>query len=147
MDFSDNKYCVTCKGECCKTMGCHLSPEDINVAITYEALKELLDTGNYSIDWWEEYELSGIGKVNGYFLRVRNVDGPIVDPSWGGKCKLLTEQGCSLSFNERPKGGRMLLSKKGALDRCYQYYTKKQCADDWAKYYDILSRLVVEYDG
>ena len=46
-------------------------------------------------------------------------------------------------YLNRPKRGRMLLAKENG--KCKSYYTKKQCADDWYKYYDLLSRLISEY--
>lgn len=141
--FINNNPCKACGGKCCKGMGCHLSPEDIKTQITYETLKELLQTGNYSIDWWENYEVEGKYPVNGYYLRMRNKDAKIVDPSWGGECALLTEHGCPLKFEERPKGGRMLEAKENS--KCVQHYSKKECADDWFKYYVILNQLVTDY--
>lgn len=133
-DFKNNFPCKECDGSCCKNMGCHLSPDDdLKQPITYESLDALLKTGNYSIDWWESYYSGRYDdEVNGYFIRVRNKNAPIVDPSWGGECSLLTETGCLLSFEDRQKGGRLLLADCNG--RCKQYYSKKDCADDWFKY-------------
>lgn len=140
-DFRNNIFCKECGGKCCKRMSCHLSPDDIKCEITYEALKQLLETGDYSIDWWECYEKEDGDEVDGYFIRVRNKNGGIVDPSWGGECSLLTDGGCSLHFEERPKGGRMLLCKTTHDGECISHYPKKDCADDWIIYYEILWKL------
>ena len=122
-----------------------LSPDDIRGEINFENLKKLLDTGKYSIDWWEGYESEKYGCINGYFIRMRNENSPIVDPSWGGTCVLLTDKGCPLTFEERPKGGRMLACKETPWDECICYYTKKDCADDWNKYYELLTKLCSHY--
>ena len=55
----------------------------------------------YQFDYWEGDEFGG--KV-GYFLRPQTIKskGVLVDPSWGGTCVFLTEQGCSKTFEERP---------------------------------------------
>ena len=138
--YENKELCKKCGGECCKTMGCHLSPEDIKEKITFEALEKMIETGIYSIDWWEGYETPDGQEVNGYFLRMRNVHSNIVDPSWGGRCIMLAEDGCELKYEDRPRGGRLLIpNEEGG---CVSQYNKKQCADDWFKYYDILSDLV-----
>ena len=123
--------CKTC-GSCCKTMGCHYSPDDFK-EINYEYLKSEIEKGHISIDWWED-------NPNRYFLRIRNVDADAVDPSWGGRCSLLTENGCPLPFEKRPKGARFLDAKQSG--DCDQGYGKKACADDWYAYDEILVKLV-----
>ena len=139
-DFKNNDYCKKCKGTCCKRMGCHLSPEDINGDITYDKLKRLLDTGNYSIDWWE-------GEESLYYIRMRNKNANIIDPSWGGECVLLTENGCSLNFENRSKGGRMLLARINEFEKCKDYYSKEDCVHDWQQYSNILKKLFDEFNS
>jgi hypothetical protein len=119
-------------------MGCHLSPEDIKVEITYKNLINLLNTGRYSIDWWEAFELNGKA-VNGYYIRARHVNKGIIDPSFGGVCALLTDNGCSLCYEDRPKGGRFLISD--VMLNCKTEYEKFDSAKDWSKYWDILNKL------
>lgn len=91
--YESKDICKKCGGNCCKSMGCHFSPEDIKGEVTYDKLKLLLDTGNVSIDWYEgnpfieeqSYFTSFFGNfMKVYYLRIRNVDAPIVDGSWGG---------------------------------------------------------------
>ena len=143
-DFKKNDICKTCKGRCCKNMGCNLSPDDIEGDVSYDSLKNLLNTGLYSIDWWESYQTKNNEITNGYFIRARNKNSNIVDPSWGGECVMLTGTGCPLSFEKRPKGGRYLVAANNINDDCIEYYDKKECADDWFKYYEILYKLVDE---
>lgn len=149
-ELTDYDICKKCGGDCCKAMGCHLSPEflgDLDPDKDYEEIKnkikELLDTGNYSIDWWngDTEDIKELGIVP--YLRIRNVCSPIIDASWGGRCKLLTDNGCSLSFEDRPKGGKYLIPNNE--DDCEAKYDKKQSAKDFRKYHNILEDLIDEY--
>ena len=136
--MENKEICSKCKGKCCKTMGCHYSPKDFE-EISFEYLMSQIDKGYISIDWWEGNPFKDDRNIHrAFFLRVRNVESPIVDPSWGGVCILLTEDGCPLSFEERPKGARLLIS---SANKCKSLYTKENCCIDWIKYHDILEDL------
>lgn len=142
LEPNDNSLCTECGGECCKSMGCQLSPEDIKGGVTYENVKSLLESGKYSIDWWDKDEKFGEYAI---FIRARHVDADVIDPSYGGTCVMLTETGCSLSYDDRPKGGREL--RAHPLHMCDDSgYTKLQSAKDWFEYRDILKVLFDEYN-
>ena len=134
-EFEATEICTKCQGKCCKHMGCHFSPEDFE-EISYDALKAEIDKGHISIDWWE-------GDRPEFFLRMRHVNAPVVDPSWGGRCILLTDEGCPLPFDKRPLGARALEPRKDF--RCKTHYSKENCKNDWKKYEDILKKLYKEY--
>lgn len=135
--FAKTEQCNICRGACCKHMGCHFSPRDFK-EISFESLKAEIETKGYiSIDWWENWE-----DGPEYFLRMRNVGGDIIDPSWGGVCVLLTENGCPLSFEERPLGARALQPRFTYDGPCESYYTKEDCKNEWKQYSDILRELV-----
>lgn len=76
-EFKSTKACAKCGGSCCKNMGCHFSPDDFD-EISFDALKSEIDKGFISIDWWEESDGG-----ESYYLRIRNVNAPIVDPRVG----------------------------------------------------------------
>ena len=142
--IENKELCSKCKGVCCKRAGCHLSPDDViklKGSITRIGLYELLKTGNYSIDWWDGFEVK---KDNfhgkGYYLRMRHVGANIIDPSWGGVCVLLTDNGCPLSYDNRPKSGRLLVPDKNY--NCITPYSKYDSVCDWYKYWKILNELV-----
>lgn len=137
------EICRECEGSCCKEMGCHYSPDDFK-DLSFESLKKEIDKGYISIDWWEGNPFDDNREINkAYYLRIKNVGANIVDPSWGGECILLTNDGCKLSYNKRPKGGRMLIPD--AYGPCESKYSKQEAARDWYKYRDILSKLVKHY--
>lgn len=140
--MENKEICSKCKGKCCKTMGCHYSPKDFE-EISFEYLMSQIDKGYISIDWWEGNPFEDNRNIHrAFFLRVRNVESPIVDPSWGGRCSLLTETGCSLTYNERPTGGRLLIPGE---KNCVPKYTKEDCVKEWYKYNDILIKLYENY--
>lgn len=132
--YEATEECAKCKGRCCKFMGCHFSPSDFP-EITFEALKIEIEKGLISIDWWEDDEPQ-------YYLRMRHKNAPIVDPSWGGECILLTDKGCPLPFDKRPLGARALKPRETAFGDCITSYTKEQCKDEWQQYDNILQELV-----
>lgn len=134
------ELCSKCKGKCCKSMGCHFSPDDFE-DLSYKGLKKEIDKGYISIDWWEGNPFDSDKREyipRALFLRIRNRNADVVNASWGGVCSLLSDTGCTLSYDKRPKGGRDLIP---AEPECKITYTKDQCARDWYKYDDILKRL------
>jgi len=135
--------CSKCQGKCCKNMGCHYSPRDFK-QIDVKTLKKLIDEGNTSIDWWEGdiFDKDDKGRDRTYYLRMRNKNSKIIDPSWGGECILLTEEGCSLSFYNRPMGGRGLIPNE---KDCIDEYSKEDCCKEWYPYQNILEFLVGMY--
>ena len=138
-EYKPSSYCAKCKGECCKHMGCHFSPSDFK-EISLEYLQSRIEEGYISIDWWEEMD----GDPS-YYLRMRHIGAPVVDPSWGGRCILLTDKGCPLSFEERPLGAKALHPARCASEECINHYSKEQCKDDWKQYSSILNRLVEHF--
>ena len=145
---TNSKLCSECGGKCCMRCGCHFNPNDFK-DISYETLKAEIEKGYISIEWVDGEAVLRPGGV--YILRVRNVGKPIVDNSYDrSPCILWSEKnGCKLSYEKRPLGGRLLIPMKG-----YDYFTKKEeymchneydidaCFDDWAKYQEVLRKLV-----
>lgn len=142
------KLCTECNGRCCKSMGCHYSPEDFK-DISYESLKKEIDKGHISLDWWEgnPFDSDKDDEIKrAIYLRTRHIYSPIVDPSYGGVCSLLKEDSCSLSYEERPRGGRDLIPSEDFINyKCNDLYNKQQASKDWYKYNNILEKLVDEY--
>ena len=133
-EFQPTDACKKCKGSCCKHMGCHFSPTDFE-EISFDHLKARIEEGHISIDWWDEED----GTVS-YYLRMRHVNAPIIDPSWGGRCVLLTDEGCPLPFDKRPLGARSLEPKPGD-ENCRINYSKEQCKNDWKEHEALLIAL------
>ena len=119
--------CSKCGGQCCKNMGCHISPNDLK-GITVESIIALMDETNcISLDWHEGHPEDEENRDRHHYLRIKNVGASMIDPSWGARCGLLTDSGCPLLFQYRPKGGRALKPQDGD---CTEGYSKAQCAID-----------------
>ena len=158
-DFLNNEnkeYCTVCKGACCKNSGCGFSPRDFRGEITKERLEKLLRTGLVSLDWWDgdpnntSYSALNDTVKRAFFLRIRNLVldyedklAPVVDPSFGGRCILLTSEGCKLSFENRPLQGQALIP--GYIN-CEEGYSKRECCIEWLKYDTILEDIWLEFN-
>ena len=160
-DTCNYEKCGSCGGNCCRNMGCHISPTDINGDITVETISKLLDTGLVMLDWWEGDVKDHNEYHRVYYLHMRNIKTDpfklllgisdfdedelqdIVYPSFGGKCILLTDKGCPLEYKHRPKGARLLIP-----DICFTQeglYTKEDSCEDWRQYWDILNEVYNKY--
>ena len=138
--YQATKMCAVCKGKCCRLVACHYSPRDFH-DLSFEGLKTEIEKGRISIDWWEN------GYKDEYFLRARHVGEPIVCGSWGGTCVNLTDSGCSLSWDERPLGGKALKPKANLFGECVSSYSKEDCKNEWLAYADVLDRLAKYFTG
>ncbi len=141
------QICSECKGLCCKTCGCHFSPNDFD-KISYKYLKKELEKGYISIDCIKGILINESSDI--YFLRIRNQNAPIVDIQSKSKatCMLLTSKGCLLTYQKRPSGGKLLIPSNKfnnyfgiELRKCTQTYPIKACCIDWKPYQKILKKL------
>lgn len=143
ISFNENKsLCATCPTVCCKRMGCALSPEDLTgkgISITRANLIRFIESGRWSIDWWEGDIVTGGEYDRIYYLRARHVNAPIVDPSWGGICASLTPSGCSLSWEDRPKEGRAVIPSPNY--KCTSTYGKRDYVMEWRQYQSVLEEV------
>ena len=100
--YREGELCMRCQGRCCRTMGCSLSPEDMIRALkdrsaTWENIETLLQECNYAIDSFQN------GGHAFYFLRMRHKCFTFIGVDAMGECSMLTEHGCSLPYEDRPK--------------------------------------------
>lgn len=162
--FKPGAECAECRGRCCKERGCSLAPEDtlrafatenVNIelnnmvadpanadtkSVLRKTLLKLLQEGKlYTIDC-----ISQNGKPF-YFLRMRHKCYTFIGVEAMGECIALTPSGCSLSEEERPKGGRFLKSSPDG--HCTQHYTKEEMLADWEPYQSLLSDIWEEFYG
>ena len=140
--YRNSAPCVRCQGRCCRTMGCSLSPEDMIRALqdrpaTRESVEELLQEGNFAIDSFQS------GGHAFYYLRMQHKCFTFIGVDAMGECSMLTENGCSLAFEDRPKGGRMLEARENG--DCVQHYTQEMMIADWSPYQEILDHIWKEW--
>lgn len=142
--YQPSPICSICRGKCCKQMGCEYSPDDFK-DLSYEGLLKEIEQGHISIDWWEGDVLPQNKLWRVFYLRARNMREPIVSASWGGICSLLTDNGCALPFDKRPKSGRHLKPGEDE-DHCKSDYGKRDSCIDWREHQDVLTRLWRHFD-
>lgn len=152
--FNPGKECFECQGRCCKEKGCSLSPQDmlrelqmnLSASPSMEelvALRPLLITllnqenGLYAIDYFSSAE----GPC--FYLRMRHKCYTFIGIDAIGECIALTDTGCTLTQDLRPKGGRFLESKPNGA--CFQHYTREQMYTDWMPYREVLNSIWEEY--
>jgi hypothetical protein len=126
-------------------MGGFLHPDDIK-SFDEDTIRGMLDSGKYTIDWVDGP--SDLCDDNVFFIRFRHVNGRDVEPSFGGRCVMLTDEGCSLPFEERAYGCRSLIPAQ-TLKCGDGAYTKDLVVKDWnvPEYQQILEKFVDErYD-
>lgn len=141
--------CAQCKGRCCKEKGCSLAPEDMFRELKErragsELREEILlllkdhEKGFYAIDYFS----TGNGPL--FYLRMRHKCYTFIGVDAMGECIALGPDGCGLSKERRPKGGRFLESNKEM--HCIQHYTREMMEADWSPYQEELSSIWKEYD-
>lgn len=139
----NTEICKKCGGGCCQAMGCHISPSDLKDISVESIISFINETGCISIDWWEGNPITN--ERDGqrvYFLRIKNVKGNVIDPSFGGACSILTDIGCPLFYEYRPKGARELIPSEGD---CHVGYSKQECAAEWHQYQDVMKQVYDYY--
>ena len=144
--MSENKeYCKQCKGECCKSMSGIYSPKDFK-EITLEFLLECFSNGRLSIDWWEGDVRDGIDELSvTYYLRPRHKEADAIDPSWGGECVYLTDNGCKLVYALRPQNCRDLIANEDNTKCNLGDMHKKDYIKMWLPFQDIISDCYIEF--
>ena len=100
-------------GRCCKASPGLFVPEDFGSDL--ERMREAVSAGRVSIDWWE-----GDGEI--YYLRPATKDGvgEVFHPSWGGACNHLSDAGCGLTYEARPRQCRGLVPGEPGVRDCIE---------------------------
>lgn len=144
--YDNTKLCSECGGECCKSLPGILFPEDVG-EVTHSNIKRLLDTGRYTIDWWEgdpryvrERRRPLMDRCMFVRPAVKGKEGETFDPAWSGNdCTFLTSSGCQLEPEKRPTGCKLLEPKSlGCRYRGKMKDSKREGALAWLKYQVML---------
>ena len=144
----NKEICSQCGGRCCLNAPCHYSPSDFE-DLSYSGLKRVINEKGYisivKIDMFDyDYYKEFSDQFYYYVLRIRRYHDPIAFKMEKNNknpfvCMLLTKKGCKLSFDERPRGARMLVPKEDK--KCIQLYNLEECLKDWKKYTKTLHSL------
>lgn len=160
--YESAEICRACSGACCKANGCSLAPEDMLRELAEwqagqensgeewtdrDAGAEKRQSGLPQREWlerWLQASQCAIDSFAGqagpcYYIRMRHKCFTFIGVDAMGECIALTDQGCSLSYERRPRGGRYL---EGRQDRrCQQHYTREQMETDWKPYQQLLTEI------
>lgn len=135
IQYENPEICKQCQSRCCERCGCHLSPKDLD-NITEEFLRQEIRKGYITIDLVSKYD-EGVEKDT-WILRIRNRNEGVVQRNFrGGQCILQMEDGCKLSFEQRPEGGKKMIPRLKIDERgikkycCYTLYDIGPCCKDW----------------
>ena len=134
MNIKNIDICAKCKGICCKRIPGILTPKnliDAGIKISRNSLIKLLEN-NHAIDWWESENLI-------YFIRpATKLSKKIIDPSWGGECIFLADNGCTAKI--KPQGCADLIpSHEG---KCENKRNKFFYVNSWKNYQQIIVDVV-----
>ena len=122
------EICSLCTDVCCARMPGIMWPEDVKRAggtdNIGDALRAVLSTGNYAIDWWvgDPRGMALDCTLRGYFVRPRVARRwSLFDPAWdGGPCVFWNKAtGCRLPAEQRPNECRNLEPRPGR--ECIQH--------------------------
>ena len=107
--------CSSCGGVCCKGLPGEILPSDLgeglNAVELYTRMREMLMSGQYAVDWWENYHPADEDEATrtygacGYYLRpaIQGQEGRWFDGSYGGACVFHSDEaGCALEAHQRP---------------------------------------------
>lgn len=135
------EMCKKCQGVCCKQNGCVYKPTDFK-SLDFESLKIELEKGKISISG-QPIPLTKHAWTFLPYLRARNKNANTVDLiTNGGPCINLTENGCTLSEEERPSYG--LLAKPAKIGGPCRGFDSGD-AINWLDYSDVLDKLIKYY--
>ena len=143
------RVCSKCGGRCCNKSGCDYWVSDFD-DLSYSGLLKVLSEGNISIVAAADFMRVGDKLVFNPFLylRARNNNRDIVDLiSMKTRCSMLTDTGCSYSYEERPSGGKNLVPKKFIFGKCMPIYSPRQKVLEWEPYQGVLRKIVKKYTG
>lgn len=143
IELENTKICKKCKGKCCKKSGCDYYINDFE-SLKIDYLENKLKSGEISIVACLNFQTLPNGQKTFepiLYLRARNINRSVVDLiSMKTTCSLLTETGCSYTFENRPSGGKNLIPKEN--NECYPKENQLEKIKEWLPYQKILSRLV-----
>lgn len=145
--YEDIEICKKCGGNCCKRMPGIYYPKDFGNTEKeiFDNLKKAFRKGYTAVDWWDNYEDENGNEFDAYFIRPKTKDKweVIKDPSWGGECIYLAENGCRLKYEDRPTVCRLLEPKSDGKCITHSLY-KKKIAEKWLPYNELIDKAIRE---
>jgi len=139
--------CSVCKGACCKASAGHIFPNELEEAVSKSSLTKLIGSDIYSFDWWGDTPFDNRKEATRlYYLRYKHKGNlNLLDNSKDSPCILLTENGCSLSYDKRPDVCKALIPNESFhCTHQTDEFSKTNCAIAWMPYQKIITELLSE---
>lgn len=133
----NKSMCAECGGECCKRCGCSYFAEDLDM--NFENLQRKISSRKISIDCLTHNENFVSLKEPVYYLRVSNINEKPIAIGALGRCSRLTKTGCSLSYINRPSGGKLFVP---FWSGCYPLYSQQEFIQSWIPHQKLLLELI-----
>ena len=132
------ELCSNCGGRCCKTCGCSYFPEQLPMKNEELMTKKGITISSMAFDSHARKLPKPI-----LYVRASNIGEGLRETKPVGTCKFLTDKGCSLSYEERPLGGTLIVPFQG-LGGCYALYSDEEFIELWLPYQQLLQEIVDE---
>lgn len=150
--YENVALCAQCGGACCKAMPGSCYPEDfgmLNTQSDKDLLLEALNSGRYSVDWWEGDPRPDGDLPYAYYVRpsLSGYESNLFHAAWVGSCTFLSHHGCTLNANDRPKEcryiepGPLRSDGSGCKATLHGDASKKSAALAWIPYFDFFEEL------
>ena len=134
----DRSICGKCKRCCCKIGACQLMTCDIS-DMSVEGIRKMLDTNKYSVYLTFGFLFGELVVLP--VICAKEIDAGRVKASFFRKqCALLGENGCSLSDEERPTLGLLLIPNSN--DKCRTAVNNEETFLDWYPHKSIMDEVV-----
>jgi hypothetical protein len=141
MESNEKRHvCALCTQRCCDHLPGIFRPEDFSPEreVVEAKVRAGVESGDYQVDWYE-------ASPNILYVRPTALDSNANEPhsgSWGGKCALLSESGCTLSWQERPYGCKTVVVNELKPGHCSDGAEEKRTgAERWKPYQNFLEEL------
>ena len=142
----DKEVCAKCGGMCCRWCPGSCFPDDFK---SEKEIIKALNTERYAIDWWDGDATGKDERDKTYYIRpaIKGREGRLWHPAWGGECTFLTNSGCTLEFDKRPKSCRMLIPnpniEEDGFGSCTMEdaFDKQEACIEWLKYEKLFEKL------
>ena len=112
----------------------------------FNTLKQELKKGYISIEQIDGDQLYLSNRIV-LILHIRDAGAPIsisLVKEKHSHCILLTDKGCSLPYEKRPTGGKMLIPN---YPECHNAYSLRDCCKEWLPFQSVLFDLYNYFRG
>ena len=141
--------CKKCKGMCCYRNACSCAPADVGEEVTVQSVERMLATGKYMITATYVVDKTCQTSLPVPIRAIPHISAREVDAGeihislLHSKCALLGKNGCTLTREERPTQGLLLIPKND--EECEELMPFM--SEIWKPYIKVLEEVVKRKTG